>query len=88
MGLPLAERTVGPLLTALVCCKNRMRVWATKVPVAPESRMAFGEERVGTTTEDDSKFCPNYVSCTDLWVHGLLLIILKARPPREVSLPA
>ncbi len=61
MGVPLAERTVGPSVMAVVWLRYGMWVLATNVPVAPESRMAVGDEEEwgGTTTEDDGKFCPN-----------------------------
>ena len=50
-----------------------MWVVATKVPVAPESRIAVG---VGTTTEDDGKFVSN-----------LLVMLSSVVPTCQVLLP-
>ncbi len=40
MGVPLADRTVGPLGTEVGLQRCGASVVVTKVPVAPESRMA------------------------------------------------
>ena len=76
-GVPLAERTVGPVVREVGLRRCRASVVVTKVPVAPESRMAVrggatsGKETGRETMLDETVF--------------LIVLTRTEGPPRQVE---